>query len=267
MELKFRNLRAEEIEVRAQVNQDGVVLLLYKDARCDQNILDEKVGPTGWQRHHLRNNANCVVAIYDRELKQWIEKEDTGTRSSTEGEKGLASDSFKRACVNWGIGRELYTAPYMFIPKNELRGYVSDEKNPRCNDMFKVAEINYNENVIESVIIDVYALNTLYQRKKFSKNNTGENIPSSIGNAVAVSVSNTADTTVKNPSQINSKSLISDDEVILIGNCRGHKYGDVKDKKVFQSFLNWVKTANTSYKDALQQEQFTRLKKLATTAV
>lgn len=114
--LSFRLLRADEIDVRVgTVSQAGASLLLYKDARCDQNVLDETVGPMNWQRRHLRDNANCIVSIWDDAKKQWVEKEDTGTESNTESEKGLASDSFKRACFNWGIGRELYTAPFIFI--------------------------------------------------------------------------------------------------------------------------------------------------------
>lgn len=117
MNLEFRALRAEEIDCRvSQVKQNGCALLLYKDARCDQSILDETVGCMNWMRHHSRDNANCIVSIWDAEKAQWIEKEDTGTESNTEKEKGLASDSFKRACFNWGIGRELYTAPFIWIP-------------------------------------------------------------------------------------------------------------------------------------------------------
>ena len=113
----FRDLYAGEIECRvAQVKETGVTLLLYKDARCDQNILDETVGPFNWQRHHSRDNANCVVSIWDDKKSCWVGKEDTGTESTTEKEKGLASDSFKRDCFNWGIGRELYTAPFIWIP-------------------------------------------------------------------------------------------------------------------------------------------------------
>ena len=116
-ELKFRALTEDEIEVRvAQVKENGCQLLLYKDARCDMNILDEVVGPYNWQRIHSRDNANCTVSIWDEDKKQWISKEDTGTESFTEKEKGLASDSFKRACFNLGIGRELYTAPFIWIP-------------------------------------------------------------------------------------------------------------------------------------------------------
>ena len=116
----FRYLTADEIECRvATVSEKGCSLLLYKDARCDMNILDETFGPMNWRRSHTRDNANCIVAIWDDEKQQWIDKEDTGTESFTEKEKGLASDSFKRACTNWGLGRELYTAPFIWIPAKD----------------------------------------------------------------------------------------------------------------------------------------------------
>lgn len=122
----FRNLRADEVELRVGRSEKSemkwVSLLLYKDARCDMNILDETIGPLNWQRRHSRDNQNCTVAIYNRETGEWIEKEDTGTESNTEAAKGLASDSFKRACVNWGIGRELYTAPEIKIWQTDLNG-------------------------------------------------------------------------------------------------------------------------------------------------
>ena len=136
----FRTLRADEIDARVGTAKDGgkgVSLLLYKDARCDQNILDETVGPYNWQRSHSRDNANCIVSIWDKEKQQWISKEDTGTESKTEAEKGLASDSFKRACFNWGIGRELYSAPFIWIPGDPQK--LKYEK-------FRVLEIGYDEN-------------------------------------------------------------------------------------------------------------------------
>lgn len=146
--MEFRLLRADEIDCRISTcSQWGVGLLLYKDARCDQNILDETVGPMNWQRHHSRDNANCTVSIWDDEKKMWIEKEDTGTESFTEAEKGLASDSFKRACFNWGIGRELYTAPNMFVFKKDLKTLESSEWQGKtkwsCKDAFVVTDIQY----------------------------------------------------------------------------------------------------------------------------
>ena len=119
----FRDLRANEIDCRiSQINEKGLTLLLYKDARVDMDILDETVGAKNWQRTHTRDNANCIVEIWDDEKKQWICKEDTGTESFTEKEKGLASDSFKRAGFNWGIGRELYTAPFIYVPVKDKEG-------------------------------------------------------------------------------------------------------------------------------------------------
>ena len=144
----FRALRADEIDCRiATVKQSGIILLLYKDARCDMNILDETVGPLNWQRSHSRENANCTVSIWDDERKQWVSKEDTGTESFTEKEKGLASDSFKRACFNWGIGRELYTAPFIFVKSGDCK--VESKRSGSgytCNDRFYVSNIGYDDN-------------------------------------------------------------------------------------------------------------------------
>lgn len=144
--MKFRTLKANEIDCRINtINEKGLTLLLYKDARVDQNILDETVGSMNWQRKHTRDNANCIVSIWDSNKGQWIEKEDTGTESFSEAEKGLASDSFKRACFNWGIGRELYSAPFIWI---DIKGAKIEKKNDKwtCYDKFKVEEIEYNEN-------------------------------------------------------------------------------------------------------------------------
>ena len=138
----FRDLYAEEIECRvAQANEYGVSLLLYKDARCDQNILDETVGAMNWMRSHTRDNANCIVSIWDREKQQWISKEDTGTESNTEKEKGLASDSFKRACFNWGIGRELYTSPVIKIRPEDCTALKQYGDKWKCFDTFEVQKI------------------------------------------------------------------------------------------------------------------------------
>lgn len=161
--LNFRTLKASEIDSRiSTVSEKGVSLLLYKDARVDQNILDETVGPMNWQRSHSRENANCTVSIWDDDKKQWVSKEDTGTESNTEKEKGLASDSFKRACFNWGIGRELYTAPFIWISVGDCKVVDSGrtdrngKKVMTCYDRFKVSRIAYDtdRNIIDLVIVD-----------------------------------------------------------------------------------------------------------------
>lgn len=151
--MKFRKLTADEIDVRVQTynsNSKGVILLLYKDARCDMNILDEAVGSLYWKREHTRDNANCIVSIYNKEIGQWISKEDTGTESFTEKEKGLASDSFKRACFNWGIGRELYTSPFIWVNVADNEVY-NGKISPRLK--FSVKEISYDGNNIKDLVI------------------------------------------------------------------------------------------------------------------
>ena len=147
MKLNFRTLRADEIDVRvAQISDKGAQLLLYKDARCDMNILDETVGAMNWQRSHTRDNANCVVLIYDDDKREWVGKEDTGTESNTEAEKGLASDSFKRACVNWGIGRELYTSPFIWVKADGVQLKKNDKTGRYAtSDKFAVEKIAYDE--------------------------------------------------------------------------------------------------------------------------
>ncbi len=145
--LDFRTLQANEIDCRiSTVKENGISLLLYKDARVDQNILDETVGPMNWQRRHTRENANCIVSLWDTEKGQWIEKEDTGTESYTEKEKGLASDSFKRACFNWGIGRELYTAPFIWVNSTNCTIKPLGKDKFTCYDAFYVSQIGYDKN-------------------------------------------------------------------------------------------------------------------------
>lgn len=151
----FRDLNANEIDCRvAMCKENGVSLLLYKDARVDMDILDEAVGAFNWKREHTRDNANCIVSIWDDKKQQWISKEDTGTESNTEKEKGLASDSFKRACFNWGIGRELYTAPFIWINAKDcnIKQYKDNGKY-YCADKFIVEKIKIENKVITGLSI------------------------------------------------------------------------------------------------------------------
>ena len=147
MEVKLRLLRAEEIECRIGIiNEKGVSLLLFKDARVDQKILDEVFTPFGWKRSHqvLDGNLYCTVEIWDGEKQQWVAKQDVGTTSYAEKEKGQASDSFKRACFNWGIGRELYTAPFIWIPA-ELAKLKRKGEKLYSEERFHVREISCNQ--------------------------------------------------------------------------------------------------------------------------
>jgi hypothetical protein len=163
--MKFRDLTADDIEVRVQsVKQNGLILLLYKNARVDMAILDDAVGPENWQRDHYecKGNLFCRVGIYcerENEPDEWVWKADCGVESNTEAQKGEASDSFKRACVNWGIGRELYTAPFIWIPASKC-----NINNGKCYDRFAVEKI-----LIENKrIVGLSIINTSIQSEKMS---------------------------------------------------------------------------------------------------
>lgn len=151
---EVRLLNANEIECRVGQcgkSMRGVAwcsLLLYKDARCDMKVMDETFGPLGWKKSYELINGNlfCTVSVRD-EQGEWITRQDVGVESNTEKEKGQASDAFKRACVNFGIGRELYTSPKIFITlgQNEV---VEKNGKPALSPkvVFSVAEIGYDEN-------------------------------------------------------------------------------------------------------------------------
>lgn len=171
MDYIFRDLRADEIDVRVgQVGDGWVSLLLYKDARVDMAMLDEKFGPANWQRKHyeVKGNLFCSVGVYDQDRDQWVWKDDCGTESRTEKQKGEASDSFKRAGVNWGIGRELYTAPFIYI------NIPTKDKKPVDNPTFLVEEIEIQDKQIRGLVIvakykrkttTVFTWGTLYKNQ------------------------------------------------------------------------------------------------------
>lgn len=140
----FRLLKANEIDCRvATVSATGCSLLLYKDARVDQNILDETVTPQRWQRHHEVIDGNLYCSVGIKFGDEWVWKQDVGTESYTEKEKGQASDSFKRACFNWGIGRELYSAPFIWIASGKVK---IEERGGKytTKERFYVSRIGYD---------------------------------------------------------------------------------------------------------------------------
>lgn len=144
----FRTLKADEIECRVGTVSDGkgVSLLMYKNARVDMQLLDEVVGAENWKRSHEVVNGNlfCTVSIRT-DNGEWVSKQDVGTESNTEKEKGQASDAFKRACFNWGIGRELYTCPFVWVSLNadEWRAGYNGKQQPKTR--FSVDAIEYDE--------------------------------------------------------------------------------------------------------------------------
>lgn len=153
-------LKAQDVECRIQSISDkkNATLLIYKDARVDMRVLDEVFGPMNWQRKHevINGNLFCTVYIWDNEKGQWIAKQDVGTMSKTEAEKGQASDSFKRACFNVGIGRELYNAPFICVPLDDKEIIVKGNSK-QTYTKFKVTEMEYDvekEKFTKLTIID-----------------------------------------------------------------------------------------------------------------
>lgn len=165
---KPRLLKPDEISCRVQSLSEnktkgtvGAVILLYKDARVDMAILDETFGPMNWQREHIEIGGKmfCTIAVWDEDKNQWISKQDVGVESNTEATKGEASDSFKRSGTNWGIGRELYTAPFIYIQLEAAEWYVDQQSGkPKTKPGFSlsVKEIKYNDNreIVKLVLID-----------------------------------------------------------------------------------------------------------------
>lgn len=166
--MEKRMLRPKEINCRVQqINEKGLSLLLYVTSRAGQNILDEMYGPTCWKREHqvIDGNLYCTISIWNNDIKQWVSKQDVGKESYTEKEKGQASDSFKRACVNWGIGRELYSAPYIWIDSKQASIKASNNGKFVTYDKFIVKSITYNSaGEIDSIEIINQKMETVYKK-------------------------------------------------------------------------------------------------------
>lgn len=150
----FRTLNPDEIECRiAQATEKGVSLLLYKTARTDADLLDETVGPEKWSNDFKLVDGVLYGGLGVDYGNGLVWKWDAGTESNTEAEKGRASDAFKRAGFKHGIGRELYSSPFVWVKadkckKLEESSWRKDKRgNPvwECKDRFSVAAISYDE--------------------------------------------------------------------------------------------------------------------------
>ena len=156
-EIKFPLLKASDIDVRIDdlremnYNNSSYVkcrLLLYKNARVDMKYLDAMFGPMNWQRKHtlINNELFCSIEVWDHDKKCWVCKEDVGVASNYQAEKGRASDCFKRAAVNWGSGRELYTAPNITFNLAQNEASIDGKKiKVAFGVSFHVGHIAYNE--------------------------------------------------------------------------------------------------------------------------
>lgn len=162
-------LEISDIDFRIQsINKGGyATILAYKDARVDMIRLDEVCGALNWKREHLHDNSNCIVSIWDETKNQWVSKEDTGTDSLTEKEKGRASDSFKRACFNWGIGRELYDYPVIQVKLNSDEFEIEGSK-VKATFKLKLKEWKWESEFLNGKLVYLSAKYDNKQRFEFN---------------------------------------------------------------------------------------------------
>ena len=212
--LKFRNLKASEIEVRVTDTQykGKCSLLLYQNARCAMSILDDTVGSMNWSNKYndVKGNLYCSIGIKDSD-NTWVWKEDTGIESNFDANKGEASDAFKRAAVRWGIGRELYTSPRIKIDCPDSY-YLND----KLTMTFKVSNIQYEDKVITDLeIVD-----------RFGK--------------VVYSLSNSQNKAISEPQKENMSNLYKKtNKEILKDFCSEKKKEEGVDKEDLLRFFNF----------------------------
>lgn len=181
--LEFRPLKAEEIECKvSMVRESGVQLLLYKTARTDMQLLDETVGAYNWQCKYeeIKENMYCTISLYDKDKGEWVSKQDCGVESAFgDKEKGEASDAFKRAGFKVGIGRELYTSPFIWVSSDKCN--IKESTNAQgkkiytTNDTFIVDSIGYSkEREIITLVIRNAKTNEICFTMKDNRNATLE---------------------------------------------------------------------------------------------
>ena len=174
---KFRLLHADEIECRiAQIKDNGLSLLLYKTARTDADLLDETVGPEYWENDFKLVDGVLYggIGIDFEKNGKLVWKWDAGTESNTEAEKGRASDAFKRAGFKHGIGRELYSAPFIWIGADKC-----NIQNRKCNDQFAVVGIGYDDKgrITDLAICEEKSGRCVYSMGKFKNSSKPEPNP------------------------------------------------------------------------------------------
>ena len=259
MELNFRQLTAEEIKPRATANNGGVKISLWKEPRANLAIIDDAVGGVANRSvTYSDDGKRCRIAI--RMNGEWIVNDGCHFEGSPDN---APNDALNHAGFAWGIGTALYNSPNIFIYKDKLKNFDVEEGKPTCYDDFKVTEIIYGENCIESVTIAACEYGKPYATFTFkSEKAKAKPVQPKKEGGKAEEVADKGKT--ETPVSISREPVkIADSEVILIGNCRGKTYGEVKESETFKSFLEWAKKSNRVYSDARQAEQFKRFQEMA----
>ena len=119
------------------VTKDGTkaMALAYIDARDVMERFDAVCGPAGWERRHphVGGTTTCELAVWIPELNQWVVKADGAGDTAVEAEKGSLSDSFKRAAVNWGVGRYLYDVEAPWVRIDQYKKILPEELTKLAN--------------------------------------------------------------------------------------------------------------------------------------
>lgn len=155
----MRDLKADEIEVRvASENDNGASFLLYKTARVDAQMLDEEFGKLAWTNRYYRDEKGtlvCIIGVYNDQ--GWlIERSDAGIESQQTDDnvkKAEYSDAFKRAAFKWGVGVELYTAPFIWVSKDKYKTRKDKNGKERFADKFRVEAIKIEDKRIKGLAI------------------------------------------------------------------------------------------------------------------
>lgn len=238
--MKFEKLTAEEIECRVKtVKKDGCQILLYKTARVDAKLLDQEVGAENWQNDFKEIGGVLYGGISVRtENGEWVTKWDCGTESNTEAEKGRASDAFKRAGFKWGIGRELYYAPYIWIEKKDLQNHWETGKTDRygnkiwsCADRFKVTSIAYEDDKIVELVI----YNDTNKKKVFELYKpTVPDMATITAQIKTLKLTDENIKSIKERYEVEDLKDLTDDQKIELGEYLGQKLLELKDEDTKQ---------------------------------
>lgn len=210
--MKIRNLKPNEIELKqVKATTTGITLLCYQNARVGMDILDESFGPLGWKKRYSNDNKNCIISVYNAETNEWIEREDVGSVvGDFEKDKALAYDAFKRACVNFGIGRNLYTCPKIYIEASFLKHF--DVTRGYCRDSFKVESIEYDKktNNVLKLVVGIYSPTNPIPHTKLEFLANGEK------REIRDTVINEAGASGKEVVKMQKPDVFKDDEVMII---------------------------------------------------
>lgn len=272
--MKLRQLNPEEIRVRAQANKGGVKLSLWKVPRANLDIIDEAVNIENRSVSYSDNGKRCTISI--RINGEWLSNDGYAYPGSPDNDP---NDALNHAGLAWGIGKELFHTPELFIFKDKLKAHSYVEGGEAvCHDEFKVRNISYENGAVTSVTIAICQYGNEYGRMVFK----GTGTPSVAPALQSTATEKKQETSVQTPEaqpvadapapQPQSAPVakvevprndFADDEIILIGNCKGQAYGEVKETETFKSFLAWAKKSTTAYPDERKADQLRRFKMLA----